>query len=46
MLTLVAAGLAWERGVGKAVFQGTIAALLLVVPAVRSVRRWDRLHAA
>src|SRR5262245_35842625 len=46
LLTLLAVGLAWDRRVGKAAFQGTIAALLLVVPSVRSVRRWDRRHAS
>lgn len=45
LLTLVAVSLAWERGVGNAAFQGTIAVVLLVVPAGRSVRRWDRVHA-
>lgn len=45
LLTVLAIGLAWPRGLGTAVFQGAIAALLLVLPAVKSVRRWDRLHA-
>ena len=44
LLTAVAVAAAWLRGPGHAVFQGVIAAVLLIVPAVLSLHRWDRLH--
>ena len=43
-LAALAVVIAWDRGPGKAAFNGLVVLLLLVVPAVRSVRRWDEHH--